>query len=360
VRKAKKQRTDYPSTNVSSPVRAPKQKKIQQYAYHEDEDNDDDTFAPPRYPIGKQQNARGYVEDGFVVGDNDLDNDFAPVREAKTPKTSKTGKSKGIGAPITNDDRLAELSPAQIDTIFKYVDIARDLRGTIMVQKGHRTAIFSDTIIREMGLELPRDLEEMRRIPGIRVEMVDLYGKRFLPLIQKTRRHYGEEVPNRRHLDEEVQDPNHCNVVNLCSSDAEEETSEAEAESNHSFSDDGEDGQDYEDDDEVHFSHHFNQQQDPDVAAFNERMSQLGTAVPKAASTSRAPRGGSKAPGGKKGRGFRKSGSGSGKSHAGVKKRATKASGSQASGGATKKTTSGNRRSGASGGGWGGIMAMPT
>ena len=361
AKKAKKPRADYPSTNVSSPIRAPKQKKIQQYAYRQDEDSDDDSFAPPRHPIGKQQNARGYVEDDFVVCDNHLDDDFAPVREAKRLKTTKTGKSKGVGAPITNDERLAELNPAQIDTIFKYVEIARDLRSTIMVQKGYRTAIFSDTVIREMGLELPRNLEEMRSIPGIRGEMVDLYGKKFLPLIQKTRQHYGKEVPNRRHLDqddEEVQDPNHCNVVNLCSSDAEESSIEAEAESDHPFLEDDEDDDDDDDDDyddDVHISHHFNQQQDPEVAAFNERMSQLGTAVPKA-----TPIGGSKVLGGKKGRGFRKSGSGGGKSHAGVKKRATKASGGRASSGAAKKTTGGQRKGGASGGGWGGIMAMPT
>jgi bloom syndrome protein len=163
--------------------------------------------------------------------------------------------------------------------------------------------------------------------------------------------------------DDEVLDPNHRNVIDLCDSDVEEAPAEAESESNYSYSDDGEDQHD---DGEVHISHHFNQQQDPEVAAFNDRMSQLGTAVPKAASTSRAPRGGSKAAGAKKGRTLRKSGSGSfgGKAYGGVKKRTTKAPGSRVSGGggtaAAKKTTGGNRRGAASGGGWSSIMPMPT
>jgi bloom syndrome protein len=167
------------------------------------------------------------------------------------------------------------------------------------------------------------------------------------------------EVPEDDQDDDEVLDPNHRNVIDLCDSDVEEGPAGFESVSNYSYSDDGED---YDDDDEVQTSHHFNQQQDPEVAAFNDRMSQLGTAVPKAASTSRASRGGSKALGSKKGRTYRKSGSGSsgGKLYAGVKKRATKGSGSRASGGAAKKTPGGNRRGGASGGGWSAIMAMPT
>jgi bloom syndrome protein len=269
-------------------------------------------------------------------------------------------------------------------TLIDFMEGAKKLRGTVMADKGHREAIFSDTVLREMGLELPTNVEEMLAIPNIRPEMVDLYGKRFLKLIKNTRDLYEKNVPERKFLppyrqtihdsaeedqdEDEVLDPNHLNVIDLCDSDADTGLAAEEIESDYSYAD-----EDEEEEEELHISHHFTQQQDPEVEAFNNRMSQLGTAVPKAASTSRAPsvRGGSKAPGAKKGRPYRKNGSGSfgGKSFGGIKKRATKASSSRASGGAaaTKKAAGGGRKggggSGAGGqlaGGWGSIMAMPT
>lgn len=259
---------------------------------------------------------------------------------------------------------------------------ARKLRRDIMLERGLREAIFSDAVLREMGLELPIDLDEMRVIPGIREEMVDRYGRRFLPLIGNSRRLYRGNVPKRRYLqptrgvtrevsnaeddeeEDQVLDPNHRNVIDLCSEDEIVPPVADDAESDYSDFEYEED----DDDGEPHISHHFNQQVDPEVEAFNNRMTQLGPAVPKTTSRAPAARGGSKAPGAKKGQTFRKSGSGSfGKTNAGVRKRAPKGSGSRGSGGAAaKKATGGARRGGDSGGGgtlpgtWGAIMAMPT
>ncbi|KAF2025559.1 hypothetical protein EK21DRAFT_76204 [Setomelanomma holmii] len=382
AKKTKKQRTIYPSTNVSSPVRAPKQ-KIRSFAYHPDEDDDEDAFDAPQHPLRKQD-ARGYEDDGFVVGDNDFDNDFAPIREAKS---SKAKRPRGLGVPITIDQRLAQLDTEQQCTLIDFVTGAKDKRKEIMSRHGHREAIFSDTIIREMGLELPRDLNELLAIPGIRPEMVERYGKRFLPLIDNTRRLFKGKTPQRQHLpaqrvaihevvedededeDEDVvADPNHKNIIDLCESDNEVVAAE-------DFESDYSDSGDEDDDGEPHISHHFTQQVSPEVAAFNNRMSQLGPTVPKTTTTSRAPRAGSKASGAKKGRPFRRNGSGSyGKAYPGVKKRATKGFGSRASvaAEASKKTTSGARSAAPSarpGGGstrsgpatsWSHIMAMPT
>jgi bloom syndrome protein len=370
AKKTKKQRTDYPSTNVSSPVRAPKQ-KIRQFAYEENNE-EEDAFDAPRHPMRKQT-ARGYEDDGFVVDDDDFDGDFRPVRVATSMKG--TGKAKGLGRPITTDERVGELDTDQQCTFIDFMTGSRKLRREIMAEKGHREPIFNDTVLQEMGLELPTDLDEMRVIPGIRSEMLDRYGKRFLSLIKNSRRLYRGNVPERRHLqplqqnlhdfgipeddEDEILDPNHQNIIDLCS-DGEVPLAIEESESNYFDSDD-------DDDDDVHISHHFTQHVDPEVAAFNNRMTQLGPVVPKTTSKPRpsAPRGGSKAPGARKGKPSRRSGSGSfGKPYAGVKKRAAKGSSSRASGGtaATKKAGSGGRRQASSGGGnlWGSIMAMPT
>ncbi|KAF2827625.1 hypothetical protein CC86DRAFT_466361 [Ophiobolus disseminans] len=372
AKKAKKQRTDYPSTNVSSPIRAPKQ-TIQQYAYNENDD-DEEAFEAPRHPIRKQK-ARSRDDD------DDLDAGFAPIREAKSSRAVKA--KKGLGVPITSDERLAELDDEQQCTVIDFMTGARKLRGDIMAEKGHREAIFSDTVLREMGLELPTNLDEMRAIPGIKEDMVDRYGKKFLPLIGNSRRLYQGNVPKRRYLpaarrvvheaaeveddeEDEVMDPNHVNIIDLCS-DGEVALPAEDLESDYFDSD----YDDEDDDGEPHISHHFTHPVDPEVEAFNNRMGQLGPAVPKTASTSRggASRGGSKAPGARKGKPFRRNGSGSfGKTNAGVRKRAAKGSGRRASGGAAaaKKAAGGGRRGGGDSGGgslpgaWGSIMAMPT
>ncbi|KAF1920449.1 hypothetical protein BDU57DRAFT_464888 [Ampelomyces quisqualis] len=381
AKKTKKQRTDYPSTNVSSPVRAPKQ-KIRKFTYNADDNEDDDAFDAPRHPM-RGQKAGGYEEDGFVVNDNgDSAREFAPVRVARS---AKSGKGKGLGPPITTDVRMRELDDKQQCTFMDFMDGARKLRKEIMTDKGHREAIFNNTILQEMGLELPTDLDEMRAIPDIRLEMVDRYGKRFLPLIRNSRQLYEGNVPLRRHLplrrkavrrvavdedDEKVQDPNHVNVIDLCSEGETPAPVHEDAESD--YFDSVDEGDDDDDDGELHISHHFTEQLDPEVAAFNDRMTQLGPAVPK---TTLAPRGGgSKVPGARKGKSFRRTGSGSfGKSFAGVKKRAARGASGRASGGtgvakkaATAATAAGGRRGAESSGGgtvaapWSKIMPMPT
>lgn len=376
AKKAKKPRTEYPSTNVSSPIRAPKQ-TIRQFAYNDDDNDEDDAFDAPRQPIRKKK-ARGYQDDGFVVDDDNFDQEFAPIRVAKP---TKTAKAKRTGPPIPSaDERVDAMDNKQQCTFIDFMTGARKLRREITAEKGHREPIFNDTVLQNMGLELPIDLDEMSYIPGIKQEMLERYGKRFMPLIRNSRRLYKGHVPERRYLqpltqtvhsideegdEDEVLDPNHQNIIDLCS-EGEAAPAAEDSESNYFDSND----EDNDDDGELHISHHFTQHVDPEVEAFNNRMTQLGPAVAKSVKTSRvsAPRGGSKAPTTRKGKAYRRSGSGSvGKSYAGIKKRASKGIGSRASGGtvAAKKATGSGRRGEPSGGGtlpgnWGSIMAMPT
>lgn len=326
-----------------------------------------------------KQKDGGFEDDGFVNDNNDSASEFAPVRVARS-----TNRGRGLGPPITTDVRMHELDDKQQCAFMDFMTGAKKLRSEIMADKGHREPIFNNTVLQEMGLELPTNVDEMQAIPNIRPEMVDRYGKRFLPLIRNSRQLYEGNVPLRRHLplrrkavrrvaeeeddDDEVQDPNHVNVIDLCSEEETVAPVHQDAESVYFDSDSDDDDDDDDDDGELHISHHFTQQLDPDVAAFNDRMTQLGPAVPK---TTSAPRGGSKAPGARKGKAFRRTGSASfGKSFAGVKKRAAKGAGSRASGGTgtTKKAGGGGggRRGGVSSGGgslagpWSTIMAMPT
>ena len=376
-------------------MRAPKQ-KIRSFAYNEhnnddnDNDDDDNVFDAPRHATRKQT-GRGYQADGFVVTD-DEDDGFAPVRVAKPLRRTKT---KGLGAPITTDQRTAELTELQSDVLRDFMTGAKSLRNSIQVKNSHREAIFTDTVLREMGLGLPRNLDEMKAIPGIRSEMVDRYGKQFLRLINNTRDIYGEETPAPRNAqlrnrpaqhsrivheiddadddDEEVDDQNHRLVVDLCDDDddkveQEEPAADVEETGDESFYGDFDDDDD--DDGEVYTSHHFNQAQNADVAEFNNRYTQLGGgAAPSTKAAAKAPAArGSRASGaGLKGKSSsRKRTSGNfGKNFNRVKKRGAKATGSGASTGAGRSRGGGRGGAGASGGGggssgWGSIMAMPT
>jgi bloom syndrome protein len=375
AKKTKKQQTQFPSTNVPSPVRAPKQ-KIRSFAYNgedDDDDDDDDDFDVPRHPT-RNKTARGYQADDFVV-----DDDFAPIRVAKP---SRVAKAKSVGAPITADQRTAELTDLQREVLDDFMNGAKTMRKTIQERKGHREAIFTDTVLREMGLDLPMSLDEMKTIPGIRPEMVDLYGKQFLTLINNSREFYGDDIPvprnpqlrNRRPQqsriiheidddDEEVDDQNHRLVVDLCSEDEDEDEDEEavplaeQSEEESYYGDFGEEDED--DDGAVHTSHHFSQFPNPDVAEFNNRYTQLGGGAAPSTKVAKAPA----ARGGKaSGSGYKKKDSFR-KSFGGVKKRASKGGSSRASGGATtasKPSSRGRRGGSGAAAAWNGVMAMPT
>ncbi|KAH9862361.1 hypothetical protein IAQ61_010565 [Plenodomus lingam] len=386
---ARKQ-TEYPSTNVSSPIHAPKQ-KIPHLVYQgiEEEEEEDEYFDKPSHPTRKKA-PRGHDEDGFIGGNSQNNADAAPVRMAKSLGPTTT---KPLGAPITIDERTANLTTFQQDVLRDFLTGAKALRKSIMTQKGHREAIFTDTVLREMGIDLPSTLDEMRLIEGIRPEMVDLYGKRFLPLIENSRACYGESAPIPRNPalrrqpaplrvvhtvsddEEQVADINHRLVVDLCSDDDDDDDeygqmpfgADNQAESDYSY---GDDDDEEEDDDAEHSSRYFDQSLDPQVAEFNNRYTQAAgpsssAKPPKAPPAARAS---SKVTGGPRKKYYKKRASGSFGGFAGVKKRAPKnraprgavAAGKRGSGSGGRGR--GGRAAGAAagGGGWGSIMAMPT
>lgn len=279
----------------------------------------------------------------------------------------------------------------------EYMEEAKRLAQKILMEKNLRNQPFSDTILREMGLDLPKNEPELLMIPGIDADMVGRYGKRFLRLINKVRSFYGPNVPKPKNQtsrsrvieedeDEEDQtpmDPNHRVVVDLCSSDLEDEglAPPTDVESNYSSDEDERDDQD--EDGFPYVSHHFQPAAiNPRVEEYNRRGSQLE--AEKMATTSTRSRGSSKpvARAGaksralpwKKGANFRKrSSGGSGKAYSGISKKGVAKKSTirkeSASGGGVAKRTSGTGNRGAGvggragnggGNGWSSIIAMPT
>ncbi|KAJ4990783.1 ATP-dependent helicase SGS1 [Stagonosporopsis vannaccii] len=371
----RKRQTDYPSTNVSSPIRATK-RKIQDYAYQQQHsDSDHEHFAKPRHATRDQKSRSRHPEN--------FDDEFAQVRVAKAPRAAK--QAKGLGKPITKDERMVGLDEVQQDILHDFLNGAKRLRQDLMTNNGHRQTIFPDTILREMGLCLPRNEQEMKAIPGVIPEMVDRYGRKFMLLINNTRDMCGgvapaprNRAPQRRAAaeevsdddyeeedDEQVFDPNHQEVIDLCRDSDDDVPPPAEdCESNYSYGDS-------EDEEALHRSHHFTQPLDPEVEAFNNRLTQTisaNAAATKATASKRAPKGSSS--GVKKRGSTRKSGGSSGRGgFPGVRKRASsKAAGTKTSAAPRRAAGGVPRRAGAGAGGtsgcrdngWSAIMGMPT
>jgi bloom syndrome protein len=391
-KKAKPKRTaaEYPSTNISSPIRAPPKRKIQEYAY-------DDTGRATKSDSRPQRTSKrdNYKADKYVVADDDeSDEDFEPIRVAR-PLTSS--KSRPLGRPITVDERVAGLDEFQKDVLDDFANGAKTLAKKIQLEKSLRNQPFSDTIIREMGLDLPSNEEEMLLIPGINPDMVKYYGKRFLRLVERARAVYGNNAPQPRNQaskrrivrppeeeDEEdaVLDPNHRNVIDLCSPAGSDEEDKFPAPEMDEGSDVYSDEEEESDDEDAprRVSHHFTTAPtDSRVEEFNRRFSQLeaqqqsqAPSKGREASTKPALPPARKLPWAKKG-GYRKRSSSNFGKYPGVsKKGATKKAASKkaASGaGAAKRLSTGGgsggaRRGGGGAGGtangWSSIMAMPT
>ncbi|KAF2176382.1 hypothetical protein K469DRAFT_645841 [Zopfia rhizophila CBS 207.26] len=372
-------RLEYPSTNISSPVQAASKRRIQRFRYDDDEDDD---YQEEGHEARIHRHG-GYKRDTFLVPDNSFDtNDdedyFEPVREGKS---SVSNKRKQLAPPITVDQRVAGLNDTQKDILEDFMRGAKDMAKRIMWDKSLRSQPFSDTILREMGLDLPMNEIQLLKIPGINPEMVKHYGKRFLPLIKGIKEMYGPNIPkpsghiSRRRIiedeeddeDQRPRDPNHVNVIDLVSSEDEGHQAEESDSYGSSIPED--------DDEAEHTSHFFPQRQplDPEVEAYNKRGSQLeaerlaapakvpATSKYHAKDTSRS------GPWKNNNNGYRSSRKSSGnfgrKRSSGVSKRgATKKSGGRRGSGNfnTTKRGSGGGSRGGGGGGWGGIMAMPT
>jgi bloom syndrome protein len=281
---------------------------------------------------------------------------------------------------------MAGLDEMQRDVLHDFLNGAKKLRQTVMTNNGHRQTIFSDTILREMGLCLPADLEEMKTIPGINKDMVDRYGSKFMLLINNTRDMYGGLAPTSRNHppqrrqpiqelsdddyeedddDEEVYDPNRQQVIDLCESEEDIPVPVEDSESNYSYGESEDD-----DDHDERRSHFFTQALDPEVEEFNNRLTQTisaNAANSKATTSKRAPRASSSGP---KKRFSRKSGGSFGKGgYSGVKKRATSKATSSKAPAAPKRAAGGSSRGGGAGAsaragggnnGWSSIMGMPT
>ena len=227
-------RDEYPgSTNVSSPLKAQTGRRA------------------TRVPRPNFDNS----DDG-----DDIDDDFEPVREFGVPAPRSRRK---LGPPIDSDDRLARLHPNHRDIVEGFVLEAKKLCKELMREKDLRQQPFSDTMLREMAINFPRNKTELLNIDDIDAERVKLFGDRVLKLVQKCHESYEEIM---RGQESKVNDPNLKEVIIVPDDDEfGPDDPDTAAPSDFEVSDEFDDA-DLEDD----ASHYFNADDaNPAISAFN-------------------------------------------------------------------------------------------
>jgi bloom syndrome protein len=304
----------------------------------------------------------GYANGNFVVPDDDRDEDyqdddddedngFEPIREGG--RMAPPPPKRRVGQRITADATMDNLNEMHRFVVDAFVRDAKVIAGKIQNDKFLYAVPFSDTVLRQMAIQFTDTEEEMLRIPEADPEKVHLYGKHFTKLVRDCRRQYLEM--SGADEDSRVLDPNLQNVIDLVSDDDEDADDYGPSIN----------GSDMEDDEEGEASNYF--QQDPRVAAFNQRFanSQLTSNNSNAASAFQAQA--ARKPAAKPRKQKWKARGSTSYAKRGASDGASRGAGSKASGrGAATSGKKAPKRSTASGaaskrgGGGGGFSMMPT
>ena len=132
-----------------------------------------------------------YTGDNFVVPD-EFDDRGDDDEESFEPVTSKKHRiaTPQLGPPITTDERMSQLPAIHRMMVDEFVERAKELADKIRKSKGLRYPFFTEANFREMAIRWTVRLSDMREIDGIRPDVVDRYGERFIPLILDISNHY--------------------------------------------------------------------------------------------------------------------------------------------------------------------------
>ena len=165
----------YPSTLVTSPLSPSTTRKSKRTHTYED----------------GERNNYGYIGDGVVVPD-DYDNDDDSDKDAFEPVASKRHRhaTPQFGPPITTDERMSNLPSIHCLMVDNFVERAKELANKIRRAKNLRYPLFTEANFREMAIRWTTTLSEMSEIDGIQSDLVERYGKRFIPLVFEVSNHY--------------------------------------------------------------------------------------------------------------------------------------------------------------------------
>ncbi|RDA85187.1 hypothetical protein CP532_2388 [Ophiocordyceps camponoti-leonardi (nom. inval.)] len=212
--KAKKARESPPvqSTYVSSPMMDRRHSRSRQWGSGEDEEDLPTT-------------SNGYVNDGFVVSDQEMleaeadddDGAFEPLPKhrparpaarsvARSRNTNSNNNGSTLGPQITVDERLGSLSEIHQDLVNAFVLEAKKVEERIRNAKELRRPLFTERDFREMAMSWTTSLDKMSGIPGIDVQKVAEHGPKLLPLLRQHHDLYQQILAAGGDADEDIVD----------------------------------------------------------------------------------------------------------------------------------------------------------
>ncbi|KAF8475964.1 hypothetical protein BDZ91DRAFT_200703 [Kalaharituber pfeilii] len=137
----------------------------------EDVDDEDDEFAPATRESSEDEGAT---------------HDSLGMPNVRRGKSTKAASSRTVGSPITTDPLTAGLNPYELDIMNRFLAEAKILRGEIANRKSLRNeTIFTDTILRKIGVILPTKINELKAIEGVSDEQADRFGRHFIEIARK-------------------------------------------------------------------------------------------------------------------------------------------------------------------------------
>ncbi|KAG4427396.1 hypothetical protein IFR05_017120 [Cadophora sp. M221] len=173
----------------------------------------------------------GYEQNGFVVSDDNEDYEKDAFEIMQAPRfRGRVTQINSFSGLITTDERLADLSEIHRNVVLQFAQEAKELEEKLRNKAGARRPFFTEANFRDMAISFTVTLDAMHRIPDIKADRVDAYGKRFIPLIQRYYRGYEEVMGGNHEGQDEDLNTNHQNVINLVTNEEDEEEDDEEEE----------------------------------------------------------------------------------------------------------------------------------
>lgn len=148
-------------------------------------DNDAD-FPPPTMlssPVAARRKSSTKSRSAPIVvpSESEGDDDFEPVRQAGRAIHRRQHEP---GPPITIDQRIAQLDEAHRSVLELFVKDTRDALRNVEMNFGLRQKLISDTVLREIGIELPTTAESLSRFEGMTEDKLKICSKVVLARTQ--------------------------------------------------------------------------------------------------------------------------------------------------------------------------------
>ncbi|KAI5791914.1 hypothetical protein EDC01DRAFT_728487 [Geopyxis carbonaria] len=142
-------------------------------------------------------------DDDFIVADEQDSMGMPPIRTGSRTTTPRNAPRRRRASPppaqptrpITTDES-SHLNAYELDVLSRFLSAAQAKRAQIMRDRkfSRIDSVFTDLILRRIGIHQPQNLREFLAVPGISGTKANDFAQHFLPLSQASRREVVENT----------------------------------------------------------------------------------------------------------------------------------------------------------------------